>query len=313
MATKKASTPSDEAPVLPPPQPENSVEEFLEKHGKKTGLLVILLVIAAAVGFFMKAQQKTYLKESGESFASAQTTEELRAVINEYPKSVAAGNAQLLLADRQLTNGQIEEAKISLTQFVKDQKDTPLYFNGLFALGTVHEKLGDLDAAKKTYQEIINAGDKASTAAAAALRMADIIHGKGDLEDALKAYDTVAQKFPGNVFMEENGVIDSRKADANQSITLRDNPPPAPEPKPKPEPPAKPAAPAEKTEPAAPAEKTEPAAPAEKTEPAAPAEKTEPAAPAEKTEPAAPAEKTEPAAPAEKTEPAAPAAPNSPE
>ena len=155
MAIKNASTPSDEAPVLPPSKPENSVEEFMEKHGKKTALLVILLVIAAGVGFFMKAQQKTYLMESGESFAAAQTTEELKAVIREYPKSAAAGNAQLLLADRQLTNGETEEAKISLTQFVKEQKDTPVYFNGLFALGTVHEKLGNLGEAKKIYQEII--------------------------------------------------------------------------------------------------------------------------------------------------------------
>ena len=230
----------------------------MEKHGKKTALLVILLVIAAGVGFFMKAQQKTYLMESGESFAAAQTTEELKAVIREYPKSAAAGNAQLLLADRQLTNGETEEAKISLTQFVKEQKDTPVYFNGLFALGTVHEKLGNLGEAKKIYQEIIDTGEKANTAAAAALRVADIIHGQGDLEGALKAYDTIAKKFPGNVFIEENGVIDSRKANVNQSIVLRDNPPPAPEP------PAEPVTPAEKADPAA------PAPPAEKADPAAP-------------------------------------------
>ena len=245
MAIKNASTPSDEAPVLPTSKPENSAEEFLEKHGKKTVALVILFVIAVGISFFMQAKQKILLKESGEKFASAQTTEELKSVITDYPNSTAAGNAQLLLADRQLTNGEIEEAKISLTKFVREQEDHPIYFNGLFALGTVHEKMGDLDTAKEIYQKIIAAGEEASTAAAAALRVADILHGQDDLEEALKAYDKIGPKFPGNVFMEENGVIDSRKADVNQSIVLRDNPPPAPEPPAEPAPPADPA-PAEK-------------------------------------------------------------------
>jgi predicted negative regulator of RcsB-dependent stress response len=303
MAIKNASKPSDEAPVLPTSKPENSAEEFLEKHGKKTILLVILIIIGVAVSFFNQAKQETYLKESGEKFASAQTTDELNAVIDHYPGSAAAGNAMLLLADRNLTKGEVEEAKINLTKFVREQKDTPLYFNGLFALGTVEERLGKPDEAKKIYQEIIAAGEQATTAAVAALRVADIIHEQGDLEGALKAYDAIAIKFPGNVFIEENGVIDNRKADINQSIILRDNPPPAPEP------PAEPAAPAEKTDSPA------PAAPAEKTDSPAPAEKTDSPAPAEKTDspaPAAPAEKADspaPAAPTEKADSPAPPAP----
>ena len=303
MAIKNASKPSDEAPVLPTSKPENSAEEFLEKHGKKTILLVILIIIGVAVSFFNQAKQETYLKESGEKFASAQTTDELNAVIDDYPGSAAAGNAMLLLADRNLTKGEVEEAKINLTKFVREQKDTPLYFNGLFALGTVEERLGKPDEAKKIYQEIIAAGEQATTAAVAALRVADIIHEQGDLEGALNAYDAIAIKFPGNVFIEENGVIDNRKADINQSIILRDNPPPAPEP------PAEPAPPAEKTDPAA------PPTPAEKDEPAAPAEKTDspaPAVPAVPAAPAAPAEKADspaPPVPAEKDEPPAPPAP----
>ena len=42
MATENESPQNDEAPALPQVKPGSSTEDFLEKHGKKTILLVIL-------------------------------------------------------------------------------------------------------------------------------------------------------------------------------------------------------------------------------------------------------------------------------
>ena len=180
MSIKNASQNPDQTPVLPGSKPETSVEEFLEKHGKKTILLVILIIAAIGISFFRKANTKQYLTESGEKLVAAQTTEELEAVVKDYPDSPAAGNALLLLADRQLTKGNPEEAKNTLSKFVEEHNTSPVYYNGVFALGTVYEKLGKPKEAKKKYQEIIVAGEKASTAAAAALRLADLIQDEGD-------------------------------------------------------------------------------------------------------------------------------------
>ena len=185
MAIKNASQNPDQTPVLPDSKPENSVEEFLEKHGKKTILLVILIIAAIGISFFLKANSKQYLKESGEKFVAAETTEELEAVVEDYPDSPAAGNALLLLADRQRTKGNWEEAKNILVKFVKEHSTTPVYYNGVFALGTIYEKLGKPKEAEKKYEEIISAGEKANTGAAAALRLADLIQDQGDLEGAL--------------------------------------------------------------------------------------------------------------------------------
>ncbi|MFP6874520.1 MAG: tetratricopeptide repeat protein [Verrucomicrobiales bacterium] len=232
MARKNASQNPDLAPVLPDSKPETSVEEFLEKHGKKTILLVSLIIAAIGISFFLNAKTKARLRESGEKFVSAQETGELEAVVEDYPGSPAAGNALLFLADRQLTNGKPEEAKITLTKFVKEHNSDPVYYNGVFALATVNEKLGKHDAARKRYQEIIDAGEKASTGAAAALRLADLMQENGDLEGALAAYKNIAPDYPGSVFIEENGIVDARIASINQTIALRDNPAPAPEPAP---------------------------------------------------------------------------------
>ena len=300
MATKNASPKNDEAPVLPKVKTENSIEDFLEKHGKKTMILILLAVIGVGVGFFMKARNQAYLKESGEKFTSAQTTAELEAVINDYPGSAASGNAMLILADRKLSTNNIADAQSYLKSFVEEQKDNPLYYNGLFALGTVEERLGNKDAATKIYRDIVAAKDKASTAAAAALRLADITYENGDLDAALSAYQALAKDFPGNVFIQENGVIDSRQTDVKESIVLRDNPPPAPEP------------PAEKPAPEAPASPTEKPAP---EAPASPTEEPTPEAPASPTEepapeaPASPTEEPVPEAPASPTEEPAPEAP----
>ncbi|MCH2060455.1 MAG: tetratricopeptide repeat protein [Verrucomicrobiales bacterium] len=275
MATENESPQNDEAPALPQVKPGSSTEDFLEKHGKKTILLVILAVIGIGISFFMKAKNQTYLKESGEKFTSAQTSDDLESVIKDYPGSLAAGNAMLILADRKLSTNNVDEAKGYLTSFVKEQKEAPLYYNGLFALGTVEERLGNGDAAKKIYGEIVAAKDQASTAAAAALRLADMTYEEGDLEGALNAYQAIAKDFPGNVFLQENGVIDSRRTDVNQSIVLRDNPPPTPEPPAETPTPEAPAPPTEKPAPEAPApppEEPAPEAPAPPAEEPAPSE-----------------------------------------
>jgi predicted negative regulator of RcsB-dependent stress response len=230
MSIKNASQNPDQTPVLPGSKPETSAEEFLEKHGKKIILLAILIIAAIGISFFRKANTKKYLQESGEKLVAAQTTEELEAVVTDYPDSPAAGNALLLLADRQLTNGNPGKAKDTLSKFVKAHSTSPVYYNGVFALGTVYEKLGQPNEATKQYQEIIGAGEKASTGAAAALRLADLIQDKGDLEGALAAYNEIAKNYPGSVFIEENGIVEERIASVDQAIILRDNPPPAPEP-----------------------------------------------------------------------------------
>jgi len=231
-AVPATPTTPDKAPELVGEIPTNSLEEFLEDHGKKTAFIILAAVLVFGLFYFFKSKAEAARVKAAEAFVSAATIDDLKAVADKYAGTVSGGNALLMLADRQLDQlDKPKEAKATLEKFVANHSSDPLYQNGVFALGCVEQRLGNTDAALGHFQKVAEAG--AVPSAAATLRAGDLLLEKGEFEKAKSTYEGLAPKFPSSPFIAASG---ERIAIADRKIVLRDNPAPPPEPEPEPEP-----------------------------------------------------------------------------
>ena len=279
----------------------NPLEAFLEKNWKTLSCVILALIIIIGFLFFSKALKQIKLQEDGEALVSASLSNDspitkLDKISKDKEKTITGGNALLLLANKHLENTppDLDGAKVALTKFTDSFTDSPLYYDGLFALATLHEELGNNKKAADLYREINTPKNSASPASA--IRLADLLYKEGKYVDASAAYVEagITSSF-ASVFSK---IARSKLSSTKEKIALTKNPPPSPEPEPKAEEPApKVEEPAPKAE--EPAPKVE--EPAPKVE--GPAPKAEEPAP-KSEEPAPKAEKPTPKAeePAPKVE-----------
>src|SRR4030095_16123717 len=116
------------SPITAAPPPETGFDPlaFWIQHKSKilvfAGLFVVGLLTFAA---FQYTQRRS--REAAEqAFENAKTPEDLRKVIADHPRTVAAANAQLLLAEALRRDGKHEEAISTLRAFINQNPDHPL-------------------------------------------------------------------------------------------------------------------------------------------------------------------------------------------
>ena len=268
----------------------NPLEAFLEKNWKTLSCVILALIIIIGFLFFSKALKQIKLQEDGEALVSASLSNDspitkLDKISKDKEKTITGGNALLLLANKHLENTppDLDGAKVALTKFTNSfTTDSPLYYDGLFALATLHEELGNNKKAANLYREINKPENSASPASA--IRLADLLYKEGKYVDASAAYVEagITSSF-ASVFSK---IARSKLSSTKEKIALTKNPPPSPEPEPEPkaeEPAPKVEEPAPKAE--EPAPKSEEPAP-KSEEPAPKAEEPTPKAeePAPKVE-----------------------------
>ena len=145
-ASSPASSPA-KVPVANIEHDNSPLEDFVEKH--KAKLLICLLAAPLIIVGFLAFN---YFKGAAASEAAAALTgatavEELRDVVRNYPKSVVAGSAELLMAEKLKEEGKADEGYALLKNFVERRKGHPLYNKGLSDLGVKEHVRGDLEAA----------------------------------------------------------------------------------------------------------------------------------------------------------------------
>ena len=243
----------------------NSLEVFFEKNWKTLSCIIIALILILGFFFFSKALQQSKLQNNGEELVSASLSTDspitkLEKIATEKEGTITGGNALLLIANKHLDNNppNLEKAKTTLQRFSSNYKDSPLYYDGLFALATLHEELGNNVEAITIYKEIIGN----STSPASEIRLADSLYKDGKYQEAKNAYGEIRS----SVF---SRIASLKLSSTTEKIAVTENPPPEPEPEPEP----KVEEPAPKTE--EPAPKTEEPAP-KAEEPAPKAEEPAP-------------------------------------
>ena len=215
----------------------NPLEAFFEKNWKTLSCVILALIIILGYVFFSKALKQTKLQEDGEELVSASLSNDspitkLDKISKDKEKTKIGGNALLLLANKHLENNppDLDGAKTALTKFASSFTDSPLYYDGLFALATLHEELGNNKKAAELYKKI-NAPEN-SASPASAIRLADLLYKEGKYNDASKAYVNagITSSF-ASVFSK---IARSKLSSTEEKIALTENPPPSPEPEPEP-------------------------------------------------------------------------------
>ena len=114
MASPAATTP----PASSAPE-EFDPLVFWIKHKSRIVLYTTMVVAALALYFAYWTVEKTRREHSEQALANAKTVEDYRKVVDDYPKSAAAGDALLLMADKLRTEGKLDESSAALKSFIE--------------------------------------------------------------------------------------------------------------------------------------------------------------------------------------------------
>jgi len=184
--------------------------EFWIRYKSKIQLYGGLLVVAlVAFGAYEWMQQRT--KAASEAaYASAQTADDFRKVVSEYPRSVSAANAQLMLAEQLRKDGKIDDAISALRTFISQHPDHQLIPGAYLSLGSLLENQGKADDALAAYQKVTTSYLSSYAAPLAWISQAKVLQSKGKTEEARRAYETVINKFQGSSFAREATVEEKK-------------------------------------------------------------------------------------------------------
>jgi len=194
------TTPSDTDTI---PQTGFDPVAFWLEHKTKVIIYGALLAIAI-IGFVVyEISAQTTITKSRQALASAGNEDSYRQVIQDYPKTVAAGNASLLLAEILRGEKKYDDAVTVLQNMIDKQPDHPLIDGAWLSLACTYNEQGKTDQALDTYKHVASAFADRYSAPQALLAEAEILKAKGNLEEAKTTYESVKSQFPDSYFAGE--------------------------------------------------------------------------------------------------------------
>ncbi len=209
------------------------MEKFLDDNARKLVWLFIIVVVALIAGAFIHTQNKAKANEAAEAFTSAKTVEECDLVISRYAGTNAAANALLLKADLLWDQNKKSSAVEALKEFTTKNASNPLAVFALLGLGTKLDPMGESKEAQAVFDRLLNEFSSSEAAPLAQVRLGDLLWAQGKADEAKKAYEDLAVKFPD--LPEYQGISKNRLGWIAAALPTKEvDPPPAPKVEPKP-------------------------------------------------------------------------------
>jgi predicted negative regulator of RcsB-dependent stress response len=213
--------------------PATGAEKFLEDNFRKLVWLFAFVVIAMIAYGFIRHQSTLKANEAAEAFTSAKTVEDCDLVISRYVGTNAAANALLLKADLLWDQNKKTSAVDALKEFTSKNSSHPLFVHTLLGLGTKLDAMGERKEAQAIFERIVNEFASHEAAPLAQVRLGDLLWADGKQDEAKKAYEDLAVKFPD--MAEFQSVSQDRLGWIAASLPTKEvDPPPAPKVEPKP-------------------------------------------------------------------------------
>jgi tetratricopeptide (TPR) repeat protein len=207
--------------------PATGAEKFLEDNFRKLVWLFAFVVIAIIAYGFIRHQSTLKANEAAEAFTSAKTVEDCDLVISRYAGTNAAANALLLKADLLWDQNKKSSAVDALKEFTSKNSSHPLFVHTLLGLGTKLDAMGDRKEAQAIFERIVNEFASHEAAPLAQVRLGDLLWADGKQDEAKKAYEDLAVKFPD--MAEFQSVSQDRLGWIAASLPTKEvDPPPAP-------------------------------------------------------------------------------------
>lgn len=172
---------------------------FWIQHRNKILLLAGLFVIALGAFALSEYVRRRTNNSAQELFAAANTPEGFRKVIAEYPGTIAAGNAHLMLAEKLRQEGKLDESTATLRAFVEKYPKHPLLSGAWTSIAANLEAQGKADEALSTYQKVSTIYANTFSGPAALMAQARLFEAKGKTEEARRTYEQVMTQYQDNV------------------------------------------------------------------------------------------------------------------
>lgn len=213
--------------------PATGMEKFLEDNFRKLVWLFVIVVIAIVAYGIIHHQQTAAANEAAEAFTAVKTIEDCDLVISRYSGTNAAANALLTKADLLWKQNKKSSAVEALKEFTTKHSKHPLFVHTLLGLGTRLDAMGDRKEAQAVFERITREFPSSEAAPLAQVRLGDLLWADGKQDEARKAYEDLAVKFPD--MPEFQSLSQNRLNWIAASLPTKEvDPPPAPNVEPKP-------------------------------------------------------------------------------
>jgi tetratricopeptide (TPR) repeat protein len=171
-------------------------EVFWALHKQKIVLgavLAVLILLAGSIYFGLQAIQT---QNAEKAYSAAQSIEAWQALIQQFPTSVAAGNAYLRIGAKEAEDGKFAESDTAYETFIRQFPKHPLSVNGYMGLAANAELEKNPDKALGFYRQVAALFGNSFQAPMALFHEARITAAKGQLKEAQALYESIVQRFP---------------------------------------------------------------------------------------------------------------------
>jgi len=213
--------------------PSTGAEKFLEDNFRKLVWIFVIAVAAICAYGFIHHQSTLKANEAAEAFTAVKTVEDCDLVISRYAGTNAAANALMTKAGLLWDQNKKSSAIDALKEFTTKNASHPLVVNALLGLGSKLDSMGDRKEARVIFERITRDFPSSEAAPLAQVRLGDLLWADDRQDEAKKAYEALAVKFPD--MPEFQSISDGRLAWIAASLPTKEvDPPPAPKVEPKP-------------------------------------------------------------------------------
>lgn len=188
--------PSVLLPSVDPALEMSDSDLFWQEHWKKFagGLIaLVLLILGVGAWTFWQSQERS----AAETLYSVSAGPEgWREVVEKFPGTVAAGNAQLRWAEALRNEGQTDEAAATLQTFLAAQPDHPLAPVGWLSLGEIRQMQKNEAGALEAYRTASGRYSASYAAPLALLAEARLLMTGGSHGEAKAVLESIGTAYP---------------------------------------------------------------------------------------------------------------------
>jgi TolA-binding protein len=209
MSSQSAAQPS------PPPQPVSTFdpEIFWALHKQKILIGALALVLALLGGSIYFGLQTVKIRKAEAAYAAADSIEGWRAVIHDFPDTIAAGNSYLRIGSKLREDSKYSESDSAYESFVRRFGKHPLLVAGYMGLAANAERENHPDKAMDEYKLLATQFNTSYLAPMALFERARLAEAKGDLKEAQQLFESIVRRYPGSSFSGEAGRRAGRLSD----------------------------------------------------------------------------------------------------
>ncbi len=171
-------------PAAQPSQPLSTFdpEIFWALHKQKLLIVAAVLIVTLLGGSIYFGLQAVKAQKAEAAYAGADSIEGWRAVIREFPDSIAAGNSFLRIGSKLREDNKYSESDTAYDSFVHRFPKHPLLVAGYMGLAANAELENHPDKALDEYKEVATEFNSSYLAPMALFQQARLAEGKGRIE-----------------------------------------------------------------------------------------------------------------------------------